>query len=192
MSLRVTTPPAVEPIDATDVKTHSIIEHSFMDATWLPRAIKAARQRAEGITWRQFITATYTWKLDGFLPTLWVPRPRLQSVTSLKYIDQNGTQQTLVEDTDYTVDADSEPGRVVPVRFGSWPTTYGHIHDVEMIFVAGWGDAATDVPEAILQAMQVMIDHMFEHRDSDETPKAALSLLAEYRCNDPKIARWQQ
>lgn len=194
MALHVTIAPVVEPFLAAVVKEHSIIEHSFLDTTWINRVIKVARRRVESVTWRQLITATYTWKFDRFRRTLWVPRPKLQSVTSLKYNDVTGVQVTLVEGTDYDVDIDSEPGRVVPVVNGNWPHSEGHINDIELIFKSGYGLAGTDVPEELLQAMLVIIDDLYEHRGGGMnrgTPQAAITLMREYRVNDSKIARWK-
>lgn len=191
MSLRLTVPPAVEPLELGDVKQHSVVEHAFSDAM-LERLLLAARKLVESLTWRQLITATYEWKFDRLTTTLYVPRPRLQSVTSLKYRDQNGDLVTLVEGTDFDVDSNSEPGRIVPVMNGSWPPTRGHIHDVECVFDAGYGDTAADVPEQLKQAMLVIVDHWYQNRDGAGSfvPPAAKILMQEFRVRDPRIAKY--
>ncbi len=60
---------------------------------------------------------------SGFLPWIVLPKGTLQKVTSIKYIDANGTQQTLAA-TEYTVDTVEVPGRV-RLAFGKyWPWTF--------------------------------------------------------------------
>ena len=73
-------------------------------------------------------------------------------MTTLKYVDTSGTLQTLVQDTDYQVDADSEPGRLLPFPGKYWPPTRRQANAVQVTFVAGYGLAAA-VPDTIVCAI---------------------------------------
>ena len=180
--LQLTTPPAVEPLALAAVKTYLRVIANDQDSV-ITSLITRARQYVEANAKIQLITATWTLGLGGFpsaqlIPpgggsSVWdtdnairPPRPRLQSVTSIKYIDTDEVQQTL-DAGDYVVDTLSEPGRIVPSLSTSWPSTLDSSRAVvEVEYVAGFGDAASDVPESIKQAMLLLISHWYEHREA--------------------------
>lgn len=175
MTLKLITGPTIDPVTLTEVKAHLNISHS-LDDTLLETYIKAIRRQGENITKRQFVSATYEVVLPNF--PAWeiiLPRPPIQSVTSVKYIDRDGTTVTLVEDTDYIVDSDSEPGKIYPEDNNvGWPTDYSDetLHDkIRVRYVTGYpvddsGD--TDVsttPEDIKTWMLIRIAQLYEHRE---------------------------
>lgn len=130
--------------------------------------IGAAVDRLERATDRQLVTATWKLLVDRF------PRGReamrlekcpIQSVTSLKYFDLAGMQQTLVEGTDYEVDTDSEPGRIVPAVDATWPSTRRIPNAVEAVFDAGYGDPK-DVNLLAKAAIMLDVQHQFNNREA--------------------------
>jgi len=92
-------------------------------------------------------------------------QPPLISIDSVKYIDVDGTQQTMAS-TDYKVDSVTEPARLVPAYGKSWPGTRNEINAVEVTFTCGYG-APSAVPEAIKAWMKLRIGAMYENRESD-------------------------
>jgi uncharacterized phiE125 gp8 family phage protein len=127
--------------------------------------IKTARLAAENITRRALITQTLELVLDAFPPAgIFLPLPPLQSVTSVKYIDEDGVEQTLSTDL-YDVDTDSEPGKVVLESGESWPTTYDQVNAVRVRYVAGYG-AASAVPEDVKTWMKLRVGTMYENREA--------------------------
>ena len=128
------------------------------------------------------IHARITLKCDKFPKVFKLPRPLLVSVSSIKYVDSGGTEQTLA-DSVYDVDVYSEPGRVGLAFNQSWPAIRGDINGVEVIYIAGYG-AASAVPEGVKAAMKLLIGHLYEHRESvseinmAEVPMAVKSLLS--------------
>lgn len=183
----VTTEPAVEPVTLTEALEHLRVEDDA-DNTYITNLITAARQTAEEYTHRQLITATYTYYLNKFYSRIELPRPKLQSVTTLKYYDTSGNQQTLTEDTDYTVVTSSEPGYIVPYYCTSWPSTRDIPDVIEIIFKAGYGNAASSVPMAIKQAILLIIGDLYENRETVITgtiiskfPRTVESLLNPYK-----------
>jgi hypothetical protein len=73
---------------------------------------------------------------------IFLPKPPLVTVNSIKYIDQNGVQQTLATDQ-YLVDTVSEPGRVTPAYGTSWPSTREQANAVEVSFNCGYASKIT-------------------------------------------------
>jgi uncharacterized phiE125 gp8 family phage protein len=162
MPLKLITPPAVEPIGLEEIQNFLRID-SEPDVTILTDMIITARKQAEIITGRQLITATWELRLDRFAEILELPRPPLQSVSSVKYLDEAGTEQTF---TDYLVDDYSEPARVLPAYGYTWPVAQAVPNAVRIVFICGYGDADTDVPEPIRNWMKTFIGSLYENRET--------------------------
>lgn len=165
--IKITTPPASEPISVAEAKLHCRVDHSTEDtpfAGW----IETARIQCELIAQRSFITRTYTAYLDNwpYMTRFELPYPPLIGVTSLKYYDDQGSAAVTVSSSDYLVDVNSEPGRFALKSTATWPSvTLREINGVEMIYTAGYGTEAADVPENYRNAMLLVIGHLYEHRE---------------------------
>lgn len=179
MALKLITPAAVEPIGLEEAENFLRID-SEPDVTMITDMIITARKQAENITGRQLITATWEWRLDHFPggcgcggpfcrdhrgQMLEVPKPPLQAVVSLKYLDAAGEEQPLTEGTDFVVDTYAEPARIAPAYGCQWPSTQPVFNAVRLQFIAGYGDADTDVPEPIRNWLKVVIGALFENRE---------------------------
>lgn len=181
MAWQITTQPTGEPVTLEEAKLHLRVDTDADDAL-ITALIKAARQWCEDFQNRSYITQTITWKLDEFPEEFIVPRPKLQSVASIKYIDTNGTEQTL-DGSYYDVDIYSEPARISLAYGKSWPALRGDINSVEVIYNAGYGDADS-VPDRIKAAIKLFIAHLYENRENvslakyEEMPLGVESLLS--------------
>lgn len=192
--LTLVTPPAEEPFDLAAAKLHLREDDTGQDSI-VSALITAARSYCESFLNRALITQTWDLTLDCFPYTyrpgvdsnaIMVPRAPLQSVTSITYLDTNGTSQTLAS-TEYIVDPKQEPGRIVPAHGKSWPSAQDRVNAVVVRFVAGYGAAAA-VPEKIKAAMKLLIGHWYENREgvvtgtiTTEIPMAVESLLWQER-----------
>jgi len=195
MGLRQTVPPAVEPVTLPELKDQLNLGESDDHNTHLNRLNVIARRHVEAQTWRQLINATWQLSLDAF-PTrcedddgfIYVPRPRLQSVTSILYIDGNGTLQTW-DSSKYQVDARGEPGRIAPAFGQTWPTTRRVFNAVTITFVAGYGTTPATVPEDLRHAINILVAFMFDHRTEDlsKAPPAVAALLKPFVISDTRI-----
>lgn len=138
MAWKVTTEPDAEPapISLTEAKLHLRVTSSADDEL-ITALIRAAREWCELFQNRAFVTQTITLTLDRFPNVFEIPKPPLQSVSSIKYIDTAGVQQTL-DPSVYDVDTVSEPGRIALAYGQSWPSIRGDINSVEVIYVAGY------------------------------------------------------
>lgn len=164
---RQTVAPASEPITTAEAKTNAWIEISD-DDTFVDSLIEAARERCERVTGLQLVTATWELYLDEFPGVdgaIIVPKPPLQSVSSITYLDTTETSQTLAT-SNYRVDAISKPGRIVPAPGCTWPTTSFVVNAVTVTFVAGYG-AASAVPSEIKNRLKTYVMHCYEHRGQE-------------------------
>lgn len=172
MSLEQTSAPSVEPVTTTTQKNWMRVDSSDED-TLIGNLAAASRAYFEMTTSRQCITATWVYKFSVFPATgdLILPISPLQSVTSIQYVDTAGDTQTWGSSL-YTVDTASDIGRVRPIYDEDYPSSRGYDGDVTVTFIAGYGDAASDVPDGALTAIQLLASNWFENRE----PNAAISL----------------
>ena len=187
MSLKQTGAPSVEPVTTTTQKTFMRVDSSDED-TLIGNLAASARALFEDSTNRQCITATWQLKLTNW-PTaeIVLPVSPLQSVTSVTYVDQDGDTQTW-STGDYDVFTASTPGRIRPKYDKDWPSDSRGGHDeITITFVAGYGDAATDVPDGILTCIHLVASSWYENREATQPvaltvmPLAVKSLMQQYR-----------
>lgn len=192
MSLAITSQPATEPLSTAEAKSHLRVDISD-DDTLIDSYVKAARLLVERAVNRQLITATYRLKMDDFddpryavdSRSIVIPRAPLQSVSSIQYLDTDGSTQTLAS-SKYTVYTDSLPGRIVLNQSEVWPAVQQQTwNTVTITFVAGYGNAASDVPETLRSAIRLLVGHFYENREAavvgmsaKELPLSVKSLLA--------------
>ena len=170
MRLTLTTPPAALALDwSTEITTHLHLDSELERVRVEKVLVPAATVWVEGLTNRQLITATWTLKLDRFPACeIVLPHPPLQSVTSVKYRDPNGTLQTW-DSGNYSVDAPEGPfavrGRIIPGFSVIYPITQAVRDAVEIEHKAGYSDAYSDVPGAIRAALLMLVGELFERRE---------------------------
>lgn len=187
MAYKLITAPAAEPITLDEAKAHCKIEGADDDAV-LAIIIAAARQAAESLTSRALINQTWELLLDAFPSAeIKIAKPPIASITSIKYIDSAGAEQT-VADTQYTLDADTMPGWVLPAYGTSWPTPRDQANAVRIRFVTGYGASGANVPAPIRHWMLVFIATAYANREAiapgniSEMPNAFVDgLLDPYR-----------
>lgn len=166
MRLKLITDPAEEPVSLTEAKAHLRVDIDD-DDTFIASLITAAREYVEGAAHRAFVTQTWRLNLDEWPgdDEIELPRPPLQSVTSITYKDSDGTTTTW-SSSEYEVDTDSEPGRVKLAYGYSWPSaTLAATNPIKITFVAGYGDAE-DVPQKWKQAILLLLGHWYENREA--------------------------
>jgi uncharacterized phiE125 gp8 family phage protein len=178
-ALRLITPPVVEPVTLDDAKAHLRVDFTD-DDNLITALITAARMAAEQFTRRAFITQTWQLTHDGFPiggGPIYVPRPPLQSVLSVQYLDMNGNVQSLAEGTNYVLDSQSEPARIALPYAHYWPVTRLQVNAVWVQFTAGYGNDGTTVPAPIIAAIKLMLGHLYENRETVLVEQRALKIL---------------
>jgi uncharacterized phiE125 gp8 family phage protein len=166
-ALKLYTAPVAEPVTLTEAKAQLRVDGTD-DDTFITSIISVARRQVENETNRALISQTWEMALDKFPCDRYmkIPRPPLQSITSVTYYDLAGASYVMPA-TDYLVDTYSEPGRVALKNAASWPgTALREANGVIIRFVAGYGAAGTSVPDEIRQAILLLIGHLYENREA--------------------------
>lgn len=183
MALQLVTAPTVEPVTVSDAKDHLRIDDD-KDDVLIESLITAAREWAEKYQNRAYLTQTWDLFFDDYpAEPFSLPKPPLQSVTHIKYYDTDETETEFSSDY-YQVDTASFKGRIALDYGQEWPTTtLRSMNGFVVRFIAGYGDDASDVPEAVKTAIKMIVAELYENREvSDirthfEVPFAVKSLL---------------
>ncbi|MHB8110501.1 MAG: head-tail connector protein [Syntrophorhabdaceae bacterium] len=135
----------------------------------LTAIITAAREHVEDITRRALLTQTWYYYLDRFPDKdyIVIPFGNLQSITSIKYKDSDGTETTMTVTTDYIVETNGEGcGRIVLPYGVSWPSVVPYpSNPITIEFVCGW-TAAASIPKKIIAAIKMICSDLYENRES--------------------------
>ena len=164
-SYECSTDPTVEPVTWAEMKFQLNIDDDA-DQTDVERMIEAARIYFEDRTGRALISQTWKLYLEKFPSEIELPVNPVQTTgLSIKYIDTAGDVQTWSSD-EYQVDDKAEPAQIKPVYGYTWPTVqYETYKAVTVEWIAGHGDAATDVPDTAKQAIHLLTAHLYTYRE---------------------------
>lgn len=130
--------------------------------------ITTAREYVEDITRRFLLTQTWDYSIAGWPRANYIKLPggNLQSVTSVKWKDTDGTETTLTSGTDYLVETNGQGiGRIVLPYGETWPS--GSLYPSNPItirYVAGWTTAAL-VPYKIKAACLLVCADLYTNRE---------------------------
>lgn len=205
--LRITSPPAAYPVTLDALKSFLRIDFSD-DDDLLAMQIAAATNMCETRVWRSFVTRTYELSFDAFpcsgfgsaapvwfalngLPwgsgyglsisrsAIEVPNPPCVSLSSITYVGQDGTTQTL-DPSAYRVSA-GDPGQIIPSYGSFFPIGQPTISGVKIVYQAGYGTTPEDCPPEARLAVMHLAAHLYNTRDSgseSEIPPGIGNLLA--------------
>ena len=184
MPLSQTVAPTTEPLTTAEAKAQLRLEHSNDDDRISNFLLPAARQMAEDYTRRAFVTQTFVLTLDDFgSRPIYLPRPPLSSFTSAVYIADDGTSTTW-SSSNYTVITPSGDNALhsilVPAYRQVFPTTRAVVEAVTLTYVAGWGSAASAVPEAVKAAVGLYCQWLYDDADNENLKAAAELILGPY------------
>lgn len=180
------TGPATTAISLAEAKAFLRVDSDYDDDdSYITSLIGVATNVVEQFTRRRLITQTYNIYYDEFPPYMDLQVGNVASVTHVKYYDTDNTLQTL-DTSQYDVDIRVKPGRIYQAEDGNFPDTYERANSVEVEFVVG--SAASDVEDAIKQAMYIVIGRYYENRQDvvmgtqvNELPLMVDHLLTPYR-----------
>ncbi|MCL2647716.1 MAG: head-tail connector protein [Phycisphaerales bacterium] len=174
MGLSQITPPDGEPLALNDAKLYLRVDNPDEDAL-VSALITAARERAEQFTQRQLMTATWLFTTgdnlhrqatayDPVTNRITLPKPPLQSVVSVGFVDSNGVLNPM-DPSEYRVSVGEEPGFITLNTIPAYDTNRDDAFQIQ--FVAGYGDASA-VPQGIVTAMKWMIGEAYGTRTESE------------------------
>lgn len=186
----IVTQPATALLSRAEVKSFVRIDADDDDAD-LAAFVAGCTDQVDaefGELGRALITQTWRLTLPCF-PSgarIVLPLCPVQSITSVTYYDSDGTQQTLAAEN-YRLIAGADEAWIELVDGASWPGISSRSDAVAVTYVAGYGDAATDVPEGIRQAVRLLVSHWYDNRKAAtedklaETPMGVRYILAKFR-----------
>lgn len=191
-SLRITSPATEEAVSLWDAKDHMRVSSSH-DDTYILGLVKGAREHIENRTRRALVTTTFRLSLEEFphrphAETIELPRSPLASTdVTVTYHPSSGGSQTMPS-TDFFVDDEAEPPRVVLKDGANWPSdTLRSVNGVEISFKAGYGPSS-DVPQALKHAVLLLAGHWYQQREgvvvgsaAQVVPFAVDALIGGYR-----------
>ncbi|GJM01785.1 MAG: hypothetical protein DHS20C08_02860 [Rhodomicrobium sp.] len=168
MPLELRTGPVEEPVSLTELKNALRIDDTADDLL-LSSLITAARVMIETTTARLMINQSWGYfrKAVRGAGVVHLPLSPLQSVDEILIHHQDGSSTSL-DSSAYTVD----PAKMRPkLQFNnsSEPESGQHslasnLNSLEIRFTAGYGGAASAVPDDLKQAVQMLAAHWYEQR----------------------------
>lgn len=167
--------PAQPPMEVDYARRH-IKSLGISDDVLIAHWIQAAASYFEEQTGRPIITRTYELWLNGFpgcSGRIELPNPPLQSVESIVYRDDAGADATF-DDDNYRVSTPAGPyarrGWIELANGSEWPSTAStsttSLTAVKVQYVAGYGDAPSDVPALITGILCFLVGHFDQYRSA--------------------------
>lgn len=165
--ISVTTDATAEPVTAAEMLVWLRLDDTSQN-TMIEGIITAARDAVESHTHRAIAKRTFKQSLSGFPSNDCIELlfPPLVSVTSVKYYDLDGTEQT-IDASNYIVDTNRIVGQVQPTEDYTWPLTYERSDAVNVTYVAGYESDATDAKYQTAQTLiKMIVADLYEHPEA--------------------------
>lgn len=175
--IKIITPVSAEPISVDDVKDHLRIDLADED-DYLADLIFAARDYAEKYTRLGLATQTLELMLDRFSEDIIeLPYSPVQQVTSFKYTSDTAEDYTLVEGTDYFVDLERIPARIIRAPNVSWPGVVLHpASPIRVRYTAGYNGQTLKIPYHLKAGLLIHVGLLYNYRDQI-IPQGALETV---------------
>ncbi len=184
---RLTVAPAIEPVTADELRTQLRTDSTDLPDATANQYITEARQEIEDQTGLSMITQSWQLTIDrwpsqgepwwdgvrqgsiselhgGAASSLKLPRYPLQSITSCTVYDEDSNSTAVTVATTFDVDTQQIPGRMTLQRGATWPVALRANNAIEIVYVSGYGDAASDVPAPLKRAVRSMAAYLYQHR----------------------------
>jgi uncharacterized phiE125 gp8 family phage protein len=158
--------PECYPVTLDEVKAQRN-RSDTLDDSYLTACIKAMTDHAENVTRRQLCTAVYELTVEAWNPSavIELPKPPLQSVTSITSVDYEG-EETELDASTYEVITDTIVGFVRPAYGETWPDARFLVIRYSCGYPTTGSPATATTPEAIKQWMLARIGTMDVFRES--------------------------
>lgn len=179
--------PDAPAVSLADIKAHVVAEGFTDDDDRLEGYVSAATAMFDaagnGYLGRALVTQRWSLVSGGFPASgrVVLPVPTVQQVVSVTYYDADNAEQTLTASS-YRLTVNGEFAHVDLVSGQSWPATYNRSDAVTILYDAGYGDAASDVPQVIRQAISIVADGFYKERaDAESLPAGVRQMVAGFR-----------
>jgi len=186
MELKIITPPAAEPLTLAETKLHLRVDHDTDDSL-ITALIATAREWVESYTGKSLVEQTRQITLSSWpYAPLRLHGGPVQEISSVKYLDKTGTEQTVAETVYWLT-----PGGEISLDYGqTWPSEQLRGPDgIAITYVSGYPaletetevpvedgeegetetvtieDPAGNIPRQFKQAMLLLIGAWYELRE---------------------------
>lgn len=184
----ITSEPTSEPVTLTELKSHLRVDSS-LDDTELGDKLSEARKSIEQMTNRAFFTQTRTLSFSHFdyrTDRIYLPGAPVASISSVTYIDLNGSQQTW-SSSEYTLVA-GEPSYLQLAYNENWPDHRGTRDRIIITYVCGKDDVA-DIDVRVSAACKLHVELNYDREElrdkgADRIQVALDSLVNQLRIGD--------
>ncbi|NIM21850.1 MAG: hypothetical protein GTN64_05445 [Candidatus Latescibacteria bacterium] len=168
-SIRQTVAPINPAVTTAQIKQHLRI-NTASDDSYLDELIQAATIVVEGFLNRAIIDQTWQLTLERFPVgrVIYFERAPLKTVSSVDYNDADGNPQTFAV-SNYTVDTERLPGRLVLKEDSTWPTVENEPNSVTITYTAGLGADETALDAAyqnIKLGIKMLVGTWYANRES--------------------------
>lgn len=168
--LSITTAPSGSVVTLAEVKQHLRIDSDdTYDDDLLNAYIATAVERSEIITGRALLRTTYKLEIDTWREVQ-LPKPPFVSITSIKYIDTDGNEQTL-STSDYEIDDAREPTQIY---FKVNHQLHDQLRPIEIVYQAGYTNAAA-IPSGIKQYTKMVVCDYYDNARTSSVEKQMMS-----------------
>lgn len=204
-SIKQTVPPFPQPLDIVTLANY-LRSDPDEDSESLALLSAQAAEEVERITGRVPLLSTYRLQQSAWVETesprysatadqslasrsLEIPRTPLLEVTSVKYYDADGVQQTLSADS-YIVCTDAEPGIIYLKSEYEWPELADRPDAVEIIFTAGISTTVQSIPARMKQAMLLLCRYYYAGGTPNEGDMGSDEERAMHILEGLKVGGW--
>ena len=189
-ALELVTAPATASLTLAEVKAQLRIDSDDED-TLLTNLIHAAEAHVDGLgdLGRAMITQTwaqYENQAPGWVRLRMTP---VQALATVEYYDADGTLQTATL-ADFELWRDGDFMLCKPKDGAQWPGADTRPDAIKISYTVGFGDASTDIPESIRQAMLMLIAHLYENRESATEAKLMSTPMGYDMLMNNQRVRW--
>lgn len=193
--LTLDTAPVAEPVTLAEMKLHCRVDHDD-DDTILTAQIQAAREWIERQCNLSMVQRTYTASLPRFVERIELPRRPVIAVSAIQYWSTDSPSSLLTLDTSkYRVNEGE--GYLYRNYSESWPSVDCRHDAIQITYTAGHApnsaspvDHAANVPEALKQALKLLVADMYELREETITGTIVSARGAVKALLDPYWHHW--
>jgi uncharacterized phiE125 gp8 family phage protein len=164
------TTPGSNPVDLAGAKNFMKITGTVPSAedTLINNLITSAVNYGEKYTGREFRANTWTLLIDAFADRIVINRHPVESITTIKYQQENVGQTTIASSV-YTLKKAVQCAEIILQKDQEWPSDLDEVeHGIEIVFVT----AVYPSIDQIISALYNHINHMYHNR-GDCTIKSA-------------------
>jgi len=161
-----------EQLTVTQLKTHLRVLTDD-DDTYIALLGTNAREYIEYYTNQAMVPKTVVLYMENFPagddPLVFNDYNPLQSVSSIVYLDEDGTSGAM-STADYNIDTHSRCGRIYPAQTTSWPGDIYSYPDHDNVWITfGCGHTTATCPEAFRHAEKMLVEHWYKNRSPVST-----------------------